>query len=186
MNCATIQKTLNERFDEGMELIAGFEAHVATCTECGNVLTELMGLNAALSEDLPVDVPGALTANIKAGLARERRAKYRPALIAAVGVALLTLTAAVNRFAPALTYVEEGWAWFAARFSGASWLEPGPALFAQIDAGLAAGLARLDGLTGTSPLTIWIALALTLTLVLALNGFEAARLRTAEGDHDTG
>ena len=165
-----------------MELAAGFEAHVATCTECGNVLAELMGLNAALSEDLPIDVPEALAANIKERLARERRAKYRPALIAAVGVALLTLTATVNRLVPALTYVEEGWAWFAARNSGTSWLEPGPSVLAQIDAGLAAGLAKLDGITGTSPMTIWIALAVTLTLVLALNGFEAARLRTTDGD----
>ncbi len=181
MNCKDIQKVLRNRFDDGVDLRAGFESHLAACEDCRNLLIGLERLNASLVE-LPIEAPKALADRIKLAVAQERRPTFRPGLVAAASIAMLVLTAVANWFVPVLSFVESGWTELTVRLPEIQWLKPGPPIMSQIEAGYSDALGRLDGLYQYSQPTTWIALAVALTVVLALNGFEAARLRTAHDD----
>ena len=182
MNCKDIQKVLQNRFDDGVDLRTGFESHLVACEDCGNILEGLERLNASLME-LPIVAPDALADRIKLAVAHERRPTFRPGLVAAASIAMLALTAVTNWFVPVLSFVESGWTQLAGRLPENQWLKPGPPIMSQIEAGYADVLGRLDGLYQYSQPTTWIALAIALTVVLALNGIEAAWLGSAHDGH---
>ena len=173
MNCKGIQKVLHKRFDDGADLRTGFESHLAACDECSRVLQDLESLNASLVE-LPIDVPDALAKRIKLAIARERRPTFRPGLVAAAGIAMLALTAVTSWFVPVLSFFESGWTQFGDRIPENQLLKQGTPIMGQIEAGYSDFLGRLDGLYQFSQPMIWVALAVAMTVVLLLNGFETA------------
>jgi len=178
MNCNDIRELLHRRFDDGLDLSRGLDDHLDACAACREELEHLSGLREGLF-DLPFDVPDVqLAARVKEAVLSERRARLRPAVLAAGIAALLVAASIVNWCVPVYPAALSGWEKLAQRLPDPEWLEPGPPIRTQFEAAWTQGWERIRSFRGFSPMGTWVALALTVVFVVAFNGVEAARLRS--------
>lgn len=204
MNCTEIRRNLEQRFDEGLGLVEGFEPHLESCEACKAYSDRLQSLHSALV-DLPLEDPGeALVPAIKASLGEQGKVvagasgRGIPGW-GALAVAVVVSTCVLGWFYPiTLNIVEWGTEW-SQGLSEPDWRAAGAEVLTQWDVLQSYEFWRLDPVlayagdqaqwvwtallttfqsrAGASSVTLWLALALVSSLLIAFNGFEASRLR---------
>lgn len=200
MNCEETRRAVEERFDGGLELTEGLEPHLETCPACRAHRDRLLGLEAQLlSIPLEQPAPGLahrITSHIEARNHPARRGAVTAAAALAVAAACI-----LGWFYPLSVDWAEEWTRMDIRLEQFDWKSAGSKALAsmaslrdlnawQIDSSWAyatEGAQSLwDAVTTqftaralTPSPALWTALAAAALLLIAFNGVQAKRLRSA-------
>jgi predicted anti-sigma-YlaC factor YlaD len=177
MNCEEIRRILRQRFDDGDDLAHGLKSHLEDCASCREYAERLHAMNGALMH-LPLEEPAAnLADRVRARVMESPREFPRP-IAAALAAMLIVVSGVMGWFDPIavnpayvsakariwMTYMDP-------REAGAFMVSQASGLWEQ--SALQAGRYA----AGIPPLLLWLTLGAMLLVLLAFNGFEAARVR---------
>ncbi len=188
MTCREIRLALARHFDEGVELAAGLDLHLASCAACRAYHGRLVALHASL-ENLPEEAPspGFVDRVAAAVEGRRRRLATNVAVVAAAAAGAAVVLgwvyplpldpwSAWARAGSWLPHVD--WGHLGSWLPHIDWRLIGPSVTAQIDAGWHAMASQAGRLVWIPPWGLWMGLGAAAVVLIAFNGWEAAGLRT--------
>ena len=181
ITCQQVKNAMDARFDTGDRLPPDAADHLASCPSCRAHADALGALDGALFQLADEPVRDAFVSVVQARVAREAsQVRGRHAAIAIACGLMATGAVIAGWFFPVSADPVAWWTW-AGDLLASPFVAPPQALISD---GFVAFEAAVESALSTVPAVsagaLWGALLSALTVLIAVNGFAASRLRTTD------